>query len=265
MWAMKPKDLRLDKLRLPTLVQPKIDGMRAKFERGVWTSADDNEIVGMQYYHSLLAPLEAVGLQVDVELECQGKDFEEGCGYIRSHADYKLDLIVNIIDIPNVKNVNTRERLRWIGKFFNTTIRHPDIRPIPFFDVDTLEGLDYYYKKFRSEGYEGWVCKDPNSLYTPGKTWDWMRRVPVKSVDCKVVGWIPGKGKYEGACGSLVVLDPHGQRFNVGGGLDDSERFEIASDFGSYNGRSVRVLYQRRTNTGSYRHPRVDRWRVDQD
>jgi DNA ligase-1 len=39
-----------------------------------------------------------------------------------------------------------------------------------------------------------------------------------------VVGYRPGKGKYHGMVGALLVEDAHGRRFALGSGLHDAER-----------------------------------------
>jgi DNA ligase-1 len=39
-----------------------------------------------------------------------------------------------------------------------------------------------------------------------------------------VIGYNPGKGKYQGMTGSLLVELPNGTRFSIGSGLTDAQR-----------------------------------------
>ena len=48
------------------------------------------------------------------------------------------------------------------------------------------------------------------------KRWD--------DAEARVVGYRPGKGKYHGMVGALLVEDAHGRRFALGSGLHDAER-----------------------------------------
>jgi DNA ligase 1 len=42
--------------------------------------------------------------------------------------------------------------------------------------------------------------------------------------EARVIGYLPGKGKYQGMMGALVVETPEGLRFRLGTGFKDAER-----------------------------------------
>lgn len=108
----------------------------------------------------------------------------------------------------------------------------------------------------RVRGFEGWVLKDKNYL-------GWWKVKAEETVDCVVTGLVPGKGKYEGMCGSLKVSVYRGSEMvvvaNVSG-MDDADRAAITHrDIG----RVVEVAYQYVGAKGKLRHPRFVRWRDD--
>jgi DNA ligase-1 len=45
-----------------------------------------------------------------------------------------------------------------------------------------------------------------------------------RDAEARVVGHLPGKGKYEGMLGALVVERPDGLRFRLGTGFTDAQR-----------------------------------------
>ena len=45
-----------------------------------------------------------------------------------------------------------------------------------------------------------------------------------RTAGARVVAYLPGKGKYEGLVGSLLVERDDGARFRLGSGLSDAER-----------------------------------------
>ena len=47
---------------------------------------------------------------------------------------------------------------------------------------------------------------------------------PFDDAEARVVGYRPGKGKYAGMVGALLVEDARGRRFALGSGLRDADR-----------------------------------------
>jgi DNA ligase-1 len=73
-------------------------------------------------------------------------------------------------------------------------------------------------------GGEGLVLHRGNSLYRGERSDDLLKLKEHLDAEATVVGHVPGKGKYEGLTGALIVQTPQGQRFRLGSGLSDAQR-----------------------------------------
>ena len=264
MIGMKPHDLREDKLHFPCILDAKYDGMRGIFKDGEFWSLEDNRIPGMRLYKNWLTDWANQGIHLDGELVIPNTSFEEGCGIIRS-SRLKTNAHFMVFDLPSSPRVPLVNRREWLRKFIPSVylLSEKKIQYVPFHIIKNKKELDFWYDVYRRNGLEGIVVKQPHSHYTAGKSWDWMRKKPDNIVDATIVGYLEGTGKHSGRLGSLIVRDSNWREFKVGGGLTDSQRVAVWANRKGYLGMLVEIVYQRRTNTGSYRHPRVKRFRLD--
>jgi DNA ligase 1 len=69
---------------------------------------------------------------------------------------------------------------------------------------------------------EGLILRKPESIWTPKRTWDLLKVKPLNDDEAKVIGYVWGKGKYEGMMGAVIV-DWHGIVFELSG-FTDAER-----------------------------------------
>lgn len=63
-----------------------------------------------------------------------------------------------------------------------------------------------------------------DSFYRAGRSDDLLKVKPYLDAEARVIAHLPGKGKYEGMMGSLLVEEPSGRRFRLGTGFSDAER-----------------------------------------
>lgn len=75
-----------------------------------------------------------------------------------------------------------------------------------------------------SAGAEGLMLKRRNSLYRAGRSDDLLKVKTHEDAEARVVGHLPGKGKYEGLMGALKVELYDGRRFRIGTGFTDADR-----------------------------------------
>jgi DNA ligase-1 len=73
-------------------------------------------------------------------------------------------------------------------------------------------------------GGEGLVLHRADSHYAAGRSDDLLKFKPYIDADVRVVGYEPGKGKYAGMLGALLVESDAGLRFRLGSGLTDELR-----------------------------------------
>lgn len=117
----------------------------------------------------------------------------------------------------------------------------------------------------RQGGYDGAIIRRKDAPWTTGasKNGEAIKVKPIKSLDLKVVGWFPGKGKHAGRAGGVIV-EYRGVTTQVGTGFSDTERWNIAeSSF--YTGKIAEVEFMELTADGKLREPRFKGWRYDKE
>ncbi|GLQ47715.1 ATP-dependent DNA ligase [Dyella lipolytica] len=71
---------------------------------------------------------------------------------------------------------------------------------------------------------EGLVLHRGASRYHAGRSEDMLKFKPFDDAEARVVEQVPGKGKYTGMMGALLVEMPNGTRFRIGTGFSDAQR-----------------------------------------
>jgi DNA ligase len=90
---------------------------------------------------------------------------------------------------------------------------------------DRDELLDELHRVVASGG-EGLMLHRADSLYKADRSDDLLKMKPARDAEARVVDYTPGKGKYAGQVGALVVETRDGIRFSVGSGLSDHDRID---------------------------------------
>lgn len=75
-----------------------------------------------------------------------------------------------------------------------------------------------------AQGGEGLMLHRGDALYRTGRSGDLLKYKPYDDAEAVVVGYVPGRGKYEGMVGALEVERADGLRFRIGSGLSDELR-----------------------------------------
>jgi DNA ligase-1 len=88
-------------------------------------------------------------------------------------------------------------------------------------DHATLEAM---LNKSVAQGGEGLMLHRGGSLYRAERNDDLLKFKPYEDTEARVVAHVPGKGKYVGMLGALLVEMPGGLRFKLGSGLTDAQR-----------------------------------------
>ena len=74
------------------------------------------------------------------------------------------------------------------------------------------------------QGGEGLMLHRGDSLYAGTRSDDLLKLKLHEDAEARVVAHLPGKGKYKGLLGALLVQTPEGQSFRLGSGLSDAVR-----------------------------------------
>ena len=98
----------------------------------------------------------------------------------------------------------------------------------PYKSVTNLDEALIYYKELINAGYEGAMLKLASSIYEGKRTKTWIKIKEKDEFTVKVLGILPGSGRFTNTMGSLQVRgkDKQGNviEFKVGGGFSDEQR-----------------------------------------
>lgn len=84
--------------------------------------------------------------------------------------------------------------------------------------------LDARLQAVVAAGGEGLMLHRADARYHAGRSDALLKFKPFDDAEARVVGYRPGKGKYTGMVGALLVEDARGRRFALGSGLRDADR-----------------------------------------
>ncbi|MCD6403968.1 MAG: non-homologous end-joining DNA ligase [Nanoarchaeota archaeon] len=103
-----------------------------------------------------------------------------------------------------------------------------------------LDYVDTYGKKFFEEvrklGIEGIVAKKKDSPYVQKRSKFWLKIKALKTIDCVILGYTPGKGKRKGLFGALLLGAYDGKRLHylgrvgTGWSREDMEKLKKEMD-----------------------------------
>lgn len=98
------------------------------------------------------------------------------------------------------------------------------VKAVPQVKVASHDALQSMLNKVMAQGGEGLMLHRGASLYRAERNDDLLKFKPYEDTEALVVGHVPGKGKYTGMLGALLVETPQGLRFKLGSGLTDAQR-----------------------------------------
>lgn len=90
--------------------------------------------------------------------------------------------------------------------------------------VADATGLQRWLEEIVRQGGEGLMLHRGASLYRAQRNDDLLKFKLHQDAEATVIAHVPGKGKYQGMLGALLVETPAGIRFKLGSGLKDAQR-----------------------------------------
>lgn len=134
----------------------------------------------------------------------------------------------------------------------------PSLRRIPQRHYPSRARLDAELRAVLALGGEGLVLQHALAPYRAGRSETLLKYKQGRDAEARVVGYRPGKGKYTGMVGALLVEDERGRRFALGSGLSDADRLHPPPP-----GSVVTYRYDGMTAKGTPRFARYLRVRED--
>ncbi|WP_423357785.1 DNA ligase [Dyella halodurans] len=113
--------------------------------------------------------------------------------------------------IPALKQVVTALNVSWV-------------QPVLPYKVADESVLKVQLDRVIEHGGEGLMLHRGAALYRAGRSDDLLKLKPYDDAEARVIAHLPGKGKYAGALGALLVETPDGMRFRLGSGFTDAQR-----------------------------------------
>ncbi len=201
-------------------VSEKLDGVRAVWDGKVLRFRSGQPIAAPDWF---VAKLPTAAL--DGELWLARGQFDALSGAVRRSQPQDADwqsLSYMVFDQPHGEGDFTQRsaRLRELVAATNW----PQLQWLPQFRVASDAQLQYKLNQVVIDGGEGLMLHLASAPYTTGRSSQLLKLKPEPDAEATVVAHLPGRGKYQGMLGALVVRGQDGQRFRLGTGLSDAQR-----------------------------------------
>ncbi len=204
----------------PWLVSEKLDGVRARWDGQRLLTRNGDPIDAPRWFTSGW-PAQAM----DGELWIARGEFQRISDLVRAlrtDDDAWKPVRFMAFDLPGDAGrfAQRASRLRALVVRANA----PQLGAIAQTHVGDRATLDARLRAVVAAGGEGLVLHRATAHYQGGRSDDLLKYKPADDAEARVVGYRPGKGKYAGMVGALLVVDASGRRFALGSGLSDAQR-----------------------------------------
>jgi len=162
---------------------------------------------------------------MDGELWMGRGTFEKLSGIVRkiqpNHNDWR-QVRYMLFELPEHPGTFTRRVRKMVKLTENLKISW--LHPIPQIRLNSEDALLNMLDEIVTKGGEGLMLHRADSLYHSGRSDDLLKLKPWQDAEATVVEILPGKGKFNGMMGSLLVTDESALRFRIGTGFSNKER-----------------------------------------
>lgn len=201
-------------------VSEKLDGVRAYWNGRNFISRKGN------IYHApnwFLKGLPKIPL--DGELWLGRGKFETLSAIVRRQfpkdSDWK-NIRFMVFDLPSSKR-DFNSRLAQLERMIKK-LNMPHVQLIKQYKVQSQEKLMQDLDKIVSQGAEGLMLHLGSSFYKGRRTSDLLKLKKYEDAEAMVIQYFPGKGKYKGMLGAVLVETADGKMFKIGTGFSDEDR-----------------------------------------
>lgn len=201
-------------------VSEKYDGVRAYWDGSRFLSRQGNEYVAPAWFTAGLPDR-----PLDGELWIARNTFEQLISTVRKNNpidDEWRQVRFMVFELPEAVG-SFSERLIAMEALI-TPIQSPYVQLAKQYRVPSHKALMRQLDEAVAAGAEGLMIHHQDALYKTGRTQTLLKVKRYADAEARVIKHLPGKGKYLGMLGALLLETPGGIRFRVGSGLSDSER-----------------------------------------
>jgi len=162
------------------------------------------------------------------------------------------------LDQVNERLIDRRERFAEIlgcGNFSNISLT-------PCHIVSSYKEFRVAFDEYTSSGCDGAMIKDVHGSYEFKRSKHWLKVKPYSELDCQIVGFNIGKGKYDKTLGSIDVCIPiEGHKWSTFStsvsGMDDKDRGWIWKNRSNLKGKLIEVQFRKISDKSRLIEPRV--------
>ena len=203
-------------------VSEKLDGVYAHWDGSTLVSRAGNRFNAPAWFVAGFPSLPLAG-----ELWMGRGTFDQLSGVVRrqtpDHAAWRQVRFM-VFDLPSHR-ADFDGRLRRLEEMF-AALDSPTIALVEQRRVASHDALMALLDEVVEGGGEGLMLRRAASFHRAGRSADLLKLKRFDDAEAEVVAHLPGKGKYTGMLGALLLEMPDGRRFRVGTGFTDEQRRE---------------------------------------
>lgn len=202
-------------------VSEKLDGVRAYWDGGNLISRQGNTIPAPTWFLAQLPK----SVKLDGELWLERGGFEKLSGIVRTtHPNDEAWRKVNyhVFDMPDTEQT-FEQRIKAMQRLFANNHAN-NVQVVKHFKLTSHYELMKSLQQYVEQGAEGLMLHLGSAHYNPGRSDDLLKVKLYEDAEAKVIKHFPGKGKFKGMLGSILVEDKTGLQFRIGSGFTDKER-----------------------------------------
>jgi DNA ligase 1 len=202
------------------LVSEKLDGVRAIWDGKQLKSRKGNVINAPVWFVKDLP-----NTPLDGELWLARGQFDVLSGAVRKDipvdAEWK-NITYQIFELPNATGTFEVRAKRMVKIVEQLNIPH--LKTVVQFRVKNETELNKKLKQIVAKGGEGLMLHRADAAYITGRSDALLKLKLLHDAEAIVIAHLPGKGKYTGKLGALLVQAQNGMRFKLGTGFSDAQR-----------------------------------------
>ncbi|WP_394392545.1 DNA ligase [Shewanella woodyi] len=201
------------------LISEKLDGVR-----GFWDGEQLYTRSGLRIATPAWFTHHFPTYPLDGELWMGRGTFEQVSGLVRRKTPLESEwkkVTFMVFDFPDSK-LPFGQRYQFYEKALADI--SPYLSVIEQIQVANVEQLDGKLALVVNGGGEGLMLHKQDALYVAGRNRDLIKLKPFYDAEATVIAYLPGKGKFSGLLGALLVETPEGVRFKIGTGFSLEER-----------------------------------------
>lgn len=201
-------------------VSEKLDGVRAYWDGKQLISRGGNIIQAPAWFTADFPPR-----PLDGELWLARQQFAQILSTVSKQQPVNSEwqqLAYYIFELPQAEGTFT-ERIRMMQLLVQQQ-NSPYLQVVPQFRVADRATLLATLTQLEQAGAEGLMLHHQDAHYKTGRSADLLKLKTYQDAEATVIGYRPGRGKYQGMVGALIVRTPEGLEFAIGSGLTDALR-----------------------------------------